>query len=211
MVLASVVMPGGGWRNGSLARKEAIGCASLLPVPLESVETELCAPSRADKNSCFYTSRGACSPAVPIVRDDDGRWLDDRPRVGFFSVASPDVGTMRQNLHAVDRPRVEADLRAKMRNTLRAFARTGCTTLVLGAFGCGVFADDPTVVAALWRDLLTDPGLQGRCAKVVFAVPDPDSPRPPGFRAPVVVTDQRRRVCLVRRGADMMGGWTTTT
>ena len=88
---------------------------------------------------------------------------------------------MKQNLPAVDRPRVEEDLSVKMRNTLRAFARPGCVTLVLGAFGCGVFTNDPTVVAGLWRDLLADPEFHGRYAKVVFAVPDPGSPNHQAF------------------------------
>ena len=175
MVFASATKPGGGWRNGSLAQEEAISYASLLPFSLESVEAEFYAPSRSDKNSYFYTSRGVYSPAVPIIRDDAGRWLDDRPRVDFFTVAAPNVGAMKQNLRAVDRPRVADDLRTKMRNTLRAFADHGCTTVVLGAFGCGVFANDPTVVAGLWRDLLADPEFQDRYPKVIFAVPDPDS------------------------------------
>ncbi|MCL2091695.1 MAG: TIGR02452 family protein [Micrococcales bacterium] len=181
MVFASATKPGGGWRNGSLAQEEAISYASLLPFSLESVDTEFYAPSRTDKNSYFYTSRGVYSPAVPIIRDDAGRWLDDRPRVDFFTVAAPNIGAMKQNLHAVDRPRVATDLRVKMRNTLRAFGEHGCTTLVLGAFGCGVFANDPTVVAGLWHDLLADPEFGNRYAKVIFAVPDPGSPNHQAF------------------------------
>ncbi len=172
MVFASATKPGGGWRNGSLAQEEAISYASLLPFSLESVAAEFYAPSRTDKNAYFYTSRGVYSPAVPIIRDDAGRWLDDRPRVDFFTVAAPNVGAMKQNLATVDRPRVERDLRLKMRNTLRAFGDHGCTTLVLGAFGCGVFANDPTVVAGLWHELLADPELAGRFTRIVFAVPD---------------------------------------
>ncbi len=69
----------------------------------------------------------------------------------------------------------------KMRNTLRAFGDRGCATLVLGAFGCGVFANDPTVVAGLWHDLLADPEFQDRYTKVVFAIPDRDSPNHQAF------------------------------
>lgn len=181
MVFASATKPGGGWRNGTLAQEEAISYASLLPFSLESVEAEFYGPSRADKNSYFYTSRGIYSPAVPIIRDDAGRWLDDRPRVDFFTITAPNVAAMKQNLHAVDRPRVEADLCVKMRNTLRVFGDHRCGTLVLGAFGCGVFANDPTVVARLWRDLLADLELKDRYSKIVFAIPDPDSPNHKAF------------------------------
>ncbi|MCL2424072.1 MAG: TIGR02452 family protein [Micrococcales bacterium] len=175
MVFASATKPGGGWRNGSLAQEEAICYASLLPFSLESVEAQFYGPSRTDKNSYFYTSRGVYSAAVPVIRDDAGRWLDDRPRVDCFTVAAPNVSAMKQNLGSVDRPRVADDLRTKMRNTLRALGAGGCTTIVLGAFGCGVFANDPTVVAGIWRDLLADPEFADRFPAVVFAIPDPTS------------------------------------
>lgn len=198
MVFASATKPGGGWRNGSLAQEEAISYASLLPFSLESVEAEFYAPSRTHKNAYFYTSRGVYSPAVPIIRDDVGGWLDDRPRVDFFTIAAPNVGAMKQNLSAVDRPRVEEDLRVKMRNTLRAFGERGCTTIILGAFGCGVFANDPTVVARLWHDLLAEPELQDRFATIVFAIPDPDSANHQAFAHPVAV---RRPVKTGRQAA----------
>ncbi|MCL2848876.1 MAG: TIGR02452 family protein [Micrococcales bacterium] len=181
MVFASATKPGGGWRSGSLAQEEAISYASLLPFALESVEAEFYAPSRAEKNSYFYTTGGVWAPAVPIIRDDAGRWLDDRPRVDFFTIAAPNVSAMMQNLPAVDHARVADDLRTKMCNTLRALA--GCSTIILGAFGCGVFGNDPAVVAGIWHDLLADPEFQGRYRKVIFAVPDTSSPNHQAFAA----------------------------
>ena len=46
----------------------------------------------------------------------------------------------------------------------------GHTTLVLGAWGCGVFRNDPVVVAAAFADWLQSPTFEGAFERVVFAV-----------------------------------------
>ena len=47
----------------------------------------------------------------------------------------------------------------------------GCSTIVLGAWGCGVFRNRPEVVAELWSEVLDTLEWRGRFARVVFAVP----------------------------------------
>ena len=55
---------------------------------------------------------------------------------------------------------------------LSAFVLGGCTDLVLPAFGCGVHGNDPSMVAGVFREMLTDPNqFGGRFRTVVFAVP----------------------------------------
>ena len=47
----------------------------------------------------------------------------------------------------------------------------GCSTIVLGAWGCGVFRNRQEVVAELWSEVLDALEWRGRFARVVFAVP----------------------------------------
>lgn len=55
---------------------------------------------------------------------------------------------------------------------LSAFVLGGCTDLVLPAFGCGVHGNDPSMVASVFREMLTDPKqFGGRFRTVVFAIP----------------------------------------
>jgi uncharacterized protein (TIGR02452 family) len=54
----------------------------------------------------------------------------------------------------------------------------GESNLVLGAFGCGVFANDPREVAELFGEALRSDKYRHRFRKVVFAVLD-DANVPP--------------------------------
>ena len=58
-----------------------------------------------------------------------------------------------------------------MRRALYAAYAAGCSTVVLGAWGCGVFRNRPEVVAELWSEVLDALEWRGRFARVVFAVP----------------------------------------
>lgn len=63
----------------------------------------------------------------------------------------------------------------KMRLVLRAAARAGHHQLVLGALGCGVYANPPEQVARLWLEVLQDPEFTSGgnwWQDVVFAVYD---------------------------------------
>ena len=60
----------------------------------------------------------------------------------------------------------------RIHRALSAFVLGGCTDLVLPAFGCGVHGNDPSMVANVFRDMLTDPAqFGGKFRTVVFAIP----------------------------------------
>ena len=80
------------------------------------------------------------------------------------------------------RPRTAAlpDLLAeRAARVLAVAARHGCRSLILGAWGCGVFRNDPTQVAAAFRGNLADGGrFAGAFDRIVFAVFDKSAGRP---------------------------------
>lgn len=59
-----------------------------------------------------------------------------------------------------------------MERALRLFGAMENRVLVLGAYGCGVFRNDPEDVARRWQELLNTPDYAGRFRQVVFAVLD---------------------------------------
>jgi uncharacterized protein (TIGR02452 family) len=86
-----------------------------------------------------YSDRVIYSPAVPVFRDDHGRLLEEPYPVAFLTAAAPNAGAvMRQQRAAATIPDV---LASRARRVLDVAAANGHRRLVLGAWGCGVFAD----------------------------------------------------------------------
>ena len=67
-----------------------------------------------------------------------------------------------------------ADVRLRVRTVLHAAASTGRRNVVLGAWGCGAFGNDPTAVATLFKQeldrLLRGDGIRRPFDRVVFAI-----------------------------------------
>ncbi|MFF3677676.1 TIGR02452 family protein [Streptomyces sp. NPDC002120] len=165
---ASARNPGGGYVRGAKAQEEALCRASAL------YETLLEAPEyyevhRAER-STFYTDRVIHSPGVPVFRDDRGELLEAPFRVGFLTSPAPNAGTIRRQ-----EPQRVAEIpgalvrRAEL--VLEVAALHGYRRLVLGAWGCGVFQNDPAQVAEAFRGLLAG-RFAGVFERVVFGVLD---------------------------------------
>ena len=58
-----------------------------------------------------------------------------------------------------------------MELALAIFAEKGAKTLVLGAYGCGVFRNDPATIASWWKEILTE-GMGQYFEAIFYAVLD---------------------------------------
>ncbi|MGW1913445.1 TIGR02452 family protein [Streptomyces sp. NPDC002076] len=167
---ASARNPGGGYLNGAQAQEEALCRASALYACLLEVR-EFYDHHRAHRDP-FYTDRVIHSPSVPVFRDDRGRLLAEPYLAGFLTAAAPNAGVVRRT--AAERAgELQTVLARRAERVLETAAAHGYGRLVLGAWGCGVFRNDPVQVAGAFRTLL---GPGGRFARtfehVVFGVLD---------------------------------------
>ncbi len=167
---ASARNPGGGFLNGAQAQEEALCRASALYACLVGVR-EFYDHHRAHRDP-FYSDRVIHSPAVPVFRDDRGRLLDEPYTAGFLTSAAPNAGVVLRTApqRAADLPRA---LASRAERVLETAAAHGYRRLVLGAWGCGVFQNDPTQVATAFRTLLGPGGrFAGAFEHVVFGILD---------------------------------------
>ncbi|MGW1184674.1 TIGR02452 family protein [Streptomyces drozdowiczii] len=165
---ASARNPGGGYLNGAQAQEEALCRASALYATLLRVP-DFYAHHRAER-SVFYTDRVIHSPGVPVFRDDRGRLLDTPYTVGFLTSPAPNAGVIRARTPR-EAHRVPAALAARAERVLEVAAVCGYRRLVLGAWGCGVFQNDPAVVAGAFHALLTGEGrFAGHFEQVVLGI-----------------------------------------
>ncbi|MGW3325651.1 TIGR02452 family protein [Streptomyces virginiae] len=167
---ASARNPGGGYVRGAKAQEEALCRASAL------YETLLEAPEyyeihRAER-STFYTDRVIHSPGVPVFRDDRGGLLETPFRVGFLTSPAPNAGTIRRQ-EPERTAEIPAALARRAELVLEVAALHGYRRLVLGAWGCGVFRNDPAQVAEAFRSLLAG-RFAGVFEQVVFGILDRD-------------------------------------
>ncbi|SEO33350.1 TIGR02452 family protein [Actinacidiphila rubida] len=180
---ASARNPGGGYVNGAQAQEEALCRASALyPCLLRAPEYYA---HHREVRDAFYSDRVIHSPAVPVFRDDRGALLDRAYAAGFLTSPAPNAGVIART--APERAGgIGPALDARAERVLEVAAAHGYRRLVLGAWGCGVFRNDPARVATAFARLLTGEGRFARAVdEVVFAVLDrrADSPTRAAFEA----------------------------
>lgn len=176
---ANEVSPGGGWLKGAMAQEEALCYRSSLSLSL---------------HKRYYPWRplqGVYTRDVVIIRSsvDNGHKLVDPNEpaselrvVSVLSVAAlrqPDLSDgqvlgsgAKQKVFAKKEDR---DLtKKKMKLALRMAASRGHDRLVLGALGCGAFANPANEVVECWKEVFEDNEFSGGWWKeVCFAVRDP--------------------------------------
>ncbi|NUO42210.1 MAG: TIGR02452 family protein [Streptomyces sp.] len=167
---ASARNPGGGYLNGAQAQEEALCRASALYACVRETR-DFYDHHRAHRDP-FYTDRVIHSPAVPVFRDDRGRLLDEPYLCGFLTAAAPNAGVVRRTApeRTGELPRA---LAVRAERVLEVAAAEGYRQLVLGAWGCGVFQNDPAQVAGAFHALLRPGGKFATAFEhVVFGVLD---------------------------------------
>lgn len=164
---ASAKNAGGGFLGGAKAQEEDLCRASGL------YECQLMCPMYYEANransSPIYTDHMIYSPKVPFFRVDD--WLCDVFLASVITAPAPNMGA-----YLAKNPNGQADVeRAFIERTkllLALIKSLGYRTVILGAWGCGVFKNNPVFVASVFADLLNEPYFKTAFDKVVFAVYD---------------------------------------
>jgi uncharacterized protein (TIGR02452 family) len=163
---ASAKSPGGGFLSGARAQEESIARASGLHACL--VDRPMYAHHRA-LHDPLYTRWAIYSPSVPVFRDDEGAFLDEAWECAFITAPAPNAKAMGDSTERADEIRQAFDDR--IRRVLGIAVAHGHDTVVLGAWGCGAFGNDPAQVAAQFQDALSG-DFAGAFRRVVFAILD---------------------------------------
>ena len=168
--MANAYHSGGGWLHGSLAQEEAMCYRSSLYFTLKF------------RYYPIPEAGGIYSPTVVVVRENmsSGHALmdlskpDDLPVFSCVSVAAIRGPAIKKDAGGSERYRRAGDrdtMKEKMRVILRIAAVRGHRVLVLGALGCGAFANPRGEVVRIWREVFSESEFQGGWwEQIVFAV-----------------------------------------
>ncbi|HEY1817127.1 MAG TPA: RNA 2'-phosphotransferase [Kofleriaceae bacterium] len=163
---ASAKNAGGGFLGGAQAQEEALARSSALYPCLQAAPAYY-ARNRALRSPA-YLDLAIYSPRVPFFRDDAGGWLDAPVHASVITCPAPNAGALAK--YGTHGPAELREIFMRRGTLVLAIARHfGVDTLVLGAWGAGVFKNDPALVADVFGELLAGP-FAGAFGEVVFAV-----------------------------------------
>lgn len=151
---ASATKPGGGFLNGQSAQEESIARSSALYPSIarhrEMYDHGVQHPTPFSSDYMIY------SPSVPFFRDDSGQLLEQPVSASVITAAAVDASRIPDRGMQCQ---IDRTMKNRMRKVIELAAEQQNRVLVLGAFGCGVFGNDPNRVAQIQRELLVDEGL----------------------------------------------------
>ena len=165
---ASATMPGGGVKIGSGAQEECLcRCSTLYPILKTSANQKNFYRMHRVRRDPLHTDACIYSPEILAVKSDiqfparlDPKyWLT----VDVLTCAAPKLNSIEikdEELFDIHTQRG--------RHLMTIAAHHGIDVLILGAFGCGAFKNDPRVVANAYKKIL--PEFDGFFDRIIFAV-----------------------------------------
>jgi uncharacterized protein (TIGR02452 family) len=158
---ANGIEPGGGFLHGARAQEEVLCRSSALYATLvgDAMYEHHLGRERPDS-----TDWAILSPSVPVFRTDDGSTLAAPWSLDVITCAAPYAPALGRS--------ESGDLLERRIHRVLEIARAfGYRSLVLGAWGCGAFGNDPVRTAEDFRSAL-EGAFHGAFEHVVFAIAD---------------------------------------
>ncbi len=176
---ASATNPGGGVTRGSRAQEECLcRCSTLYPVlRTQYLWNYYYMFHRNNWNVC-YTDACIYTPNIQIIKTDTDipERMSEWYTVDVLTCAAPNLRMRPYN--AMNPGRGDAVVlsdeelfeihKQRARHMLTVAAAHNVDILVLGAFGCGAFANNPEVVAKVYKEVVDE--FDGYFRKIEFAV-----------------------------------------
>jgi len=159
--MASYKRPGGGVRNGARAQEECLfRCSNLIQVVPNSFYP-------LQENEALYTKDAI------FFKDKEYDYMDPVEcdvvtiaALRLHGVIGED-GKMSYESDVTDYRKITKD---KIRLMVSLAAKNGVQNLILGAWGCGVFKNDPNLMSQYFSEVLIGEGYSVDFRNVVFAV-----------------------------------------
>jgi len=157
--------PGGMFIEGSKAQEECLCHESDLYNILKEI-SEFYEVNRRDTNKALYLNRGLYVPGVVFERGLKTVACD------VITCAAPNKFAAQKYYGVTDEENLKV-LEDRIQFVLDIAKENDVKTLILGAYGCGVFGQDATEVASIFKDYLANG--YGYFDTVVFAIPSGNS------------------------------------
>lgn len=150
--MASERRPGGGVRNGQIAQEECLfRCTDLYKSVVEHFYP-------IGEDECLYTNNSL------IIKDKDYGLINPMT-VDCITIPAINLNKLSRNLSDEE---YEDITKMKIRMMLALPQLNNCDNLILGAWGCGVFKNDPHKVSQIFKKVLDE--VKDSYKNVIFGV-----------------------------------------
>lgn len=155
--MASAKRKGGGVERGSMAQEECLfRCSNLFTIP--------------DEFYPIQTYQYIYTTDVSFIRD--GYYgIIDPIKADVITIPAINMNDSSYDLSkGQDRQDYECEYIDNMFAMINSALIGGCDNIILGAWGCGVFKNDPEIISDLFKEVLEGGELSKQFKNVVFAV-----------------------------------------
>lgn len=162
---ASATNPGGGVEKGASAQEECLCRVSTLYPCLvdQKMRASFYTPHRKNGNA-LHNDDIIYTPNVLVIKDDDHNPLSEPFSVDIISCAAPNLREKPNNAYnSGDGNKVQISdnelLALHEKRARKIFASAianGVEVLILGAFGCGAFCNNPYIVARAYKNVFPE-------------------------------------------------------
>ena len=168
---ASATSPGGGWLDGARAQEESLARSSTL---VHALRDDDMYQNETHRRNPFYDDTVIVTPNVPFFRHHNGQFLDSPWQADVITSAAVMAKAVQKYM-----PERVGEIRATMQQRTQKVFQVATTLdadiLILGAWGCGAFGNDPEVIAQLMLDTMQLVDMR-RFVAIDFAVADVREP-----------------------------------
>lgn len=149
--------PGGKFLEGSLAQEECLCHCSFLYNVLEKFDIRYYKPNRKDTNHALYSDSAIYSPNILFWNAEPGQ-IYTAPPPAYFDVITCAAPNAQAATFYYNEPAraIAATMESRIRFIKEVCQIKQVDTLIAGAFGCGVFANNPAFVARTFKEIFTE-------------------------------------------------------
>ena len=162
---ANPYSPGGGVRYGARAQEEDLCRKSSLLLSLESENAQSYYNYNSAHESFTASDAVIISPEVEIIKDKDHNFLQDSVTVSVITCPAPMLMNAPENFNHDEYVEIFSE---RIKAILLAAAKFNYRNLILGAFGCGAFRNDPKIVAQLFKSAIDEFRFEDMDADICF-------------------------------------------
>lgn len=171
LVFASAKHPCGGFLNGAMAQEEAIAyCSTLYGNQMGKEGSRFYDYNLKNRNK-YYNSVMTIGD-IEIFKDEKFKLLDSTIKVKAITSAAVNFNYLEKSSEKYNKKEANKIMYDRMERVIDLLIHHGSRTIILGAFGCGVFGNSPQNIANMWYDILEKGRKKEYFDTIIFSVLD---------------------------------------